>query len=131
MTRNATNAMLDDIKRTKGIASDYALAKLLEIKPQTITSYRYGRSHMSDEIAVRATRMGSPVGALPGGRCRRPSQPPRRCQGMARHREGAVAREVGAAPEIALRSSPSFMPTHRSVPLSKANLFSDASVPFP
>lgn len=62
MTRNATNALLDDIKRTKGIASDYALAKLLEIKPQTITSYRYGRSHMSDEIAVRATRMmGRPL----------------------------------------------------------------------
>ena len=61
--RNATNALLDDIKDTKGIESDYKLAKVLEVRQQTITNYRSGRSQMSDEIAFRAARM---LGRAPG-----------------------------------------------------------------
>jgi plasmid maintenance system antidote protein VapI len=32
--------------------SDYALAKRLDVLPQTISNYRKGRTQMSDEIAV-------------------------------------------------------------------------------
>jgi hypothetical protein len=54
--KNATTDLLDEVREIKGLRSDYALAKLLEVRTQTITSYRTGRTQMSDEMALRATR---------------------------------------------------------------------------
>jgi len=55
--KNATTDLLDEIRDTKGLTSDYQVAKLLEVRSQTITSYRTGRTQMNDEMALRATRV--------------------------------------------------------------------------
>jgi hypothetical protein len=55
--KNKTTELLDEIKEIKGLQSDYALAKLLQVRPQTIASYRKGRTQFSDEMALRATRV--------------------------------------------------------------------------
>ena len=55
--KNTTTALLDEVREAKGLRSDYALAKLLNVRTQTITSYRTGRTQMSDEMALRATRV--------------------------------------------------------------------------
>ncbi len=55
--KNATTDLLDEIRAVKGLSSDYAVAKLLEVRTQTITSYRTGRTQMSDEMALRAVRV--------------------------------------------------------------------------
>lgn len=63
--RNVTTVLLDEIKRAKGITSDYGLSKLLEVKPNAISNYRNGRSQMSDEVALKAARMmGRPLPPL-------------------------------------------------------------------
>ena len=54
--RNATNGLLDEIREVKGLTSDYAVAKLLGVRTQTVTNYRSGRTQMSEEIALRAAR---------------------------------------------------------------------------
>jgi hypothetical protein len=61
--KNTTTDLLDEIKDVKGLSSDYAVAKLLEVRTQTITSYRTGRTQMSDEMALRAARV---LGRAPG-----------------------------------------------------------------
>jgi len=49
----------------KGISSDYGLAKLFDVLPQTISHYRHGRTQMGDLMAVRAARMlGHPPAPL-------------------------------------------------------------------
>jgi hypothetical protein len=55
--KNTTTDLLDEIKEEKGLGSDYAVAKLLEVRTQTITSYRTGRTQMSDEMALRVARV--------------------------------------------------------------------------
>lgn len=55
--KNTTTELLDEIRDIKGLSSDYAVAKLLEVRTQTITSYRTGRTQMSDEMALRAVRV--------------------------------------------------------------------------
>jgi len=55
--KNTTTDLMDEIKEIKGLQSDYALAKLLAVRPQTINSYRTGRTQMSDEMALKATRV--------------------------------------------------------------------------
>ena len=55
--KNTTTDLLDEIREIKGLPSDYAVAKLLDVRTQTITSYRTGRTQMSDEMALRATRV--------------------------------------------------------------------------
>jgi len=55
--RNVTNALNDEVLETKGLASDYAVAKLLGVRPQTVTNYRSGCAQLSDEIALRSARM--------------------------------------------------------------------------
>jgi DNA-binding transcriptional regulator YdaS (Cro superfamily) len=55
--KNTTTELMDEIKEIKGLESDYALAKLLDVRPQTINSYRTGRTQMSDEMALKATRV--------------------------------------------------------------------------
>ena len=52
MVANTSTDLLDEVRKAKGIASDYAMAKYLDVLPQTISNYRHGRSQMSDEIAV-------------------------------------------------------------------------------
>lgn len=55
--KNTTTDLLDEVRKIKGLESDYALAKLLDVRTQTISSYRTGRTQMSDEMALRATRV--------------------------------------------------------------------------
>ena len=55
--KNATTDLLDEVRKIKGLDSDYALARLLEVRTQTISSYRTGRTQMSDEMALRAARV--------------------------------------------------------------------------
>ena len=49
--------LVDEVKKHAGIKSDYALAKRLDVLPQTISHYRHGRTQMSDEIAVKLSKM--------------------------------------------------------------------------
>jgi transcriptional regulator with XRE-family HTH domain len=49
---NTSTDLLDEARKIKGITSDYAVAKYLDVLPQTISNYRHGRTQMSDEIAV-------------------------------------------------------------------------------
>lgn len=63
--KNATNALLDEVREAKGISSDYALAKLLAVRQQTVSSYRSERTQMSDEIALQlATMIGKPAAPI-------------------------------------------------------------------
>lgn len=63
--RNTTTNFLDEIRKFKGLVSDYALAKLLRVRQQTITNYRRGRTQMNDKIATRAAHMmGEPPAPL-------------------------------------------------------------------
>lgn len=63
--RNVTTALLDAVREEKGIASDYALAKLLRVRQQTVSNYRNGRTRVNDEIAVRIAHMlGRPAAPL-------------------------------------------------------------------
>jgi plasmid maintenance system antidote protein VapI len=55
---------LDEVQEVKGLTSDYALAQLLGVKPQTISNYRQGRTQMSDEMALRVARMMGRPAAL-------------------------------------------------------------------
>ena len=55
--KNTTTDLLDEVRKIKGLESDYAVAKLLDVRTQTISSYRTGRTQMSDEMALRATRV--------------------------------------------------------------------------
>lgn len=50
---NVTNELLDELKRTKSIKSDYALAKYLGVAQQTISNYRMGKSDMAPRVAIR------------------------------------------------------------------------------
>lgn len=62
---NATTALVDEFKQAKGVPSDYALAKLLNVRQQTVSNYRSGRTQMSDEIALRvAEALGRPAAAV-------------------------------------------------------------------
>lgn len=62
---NTTTDLLDEVKKAEGIQSDYALAKRLDVLPQTISNYRHGRTQMSDEIAVAmATMVGRPAAPI-------------------------------------------------------------------
>jgi predicted transcriptional regulator len=48
---------LDAVKERLGIESDYALANRLGVKQPTITSYRKGRSRMSDDVALKVSEI--------------------------------------------------------------------------
>ena len=60
---NLSSELIDAVKDAKGIASDYAVAKRLGLKPQTISNYRKGRTQMSEETAVAVAAM---LGRAPG-----------------------------------------------------------------
>jgi predicted transcriptional regulator len=55
--QNVTNALLDEVREAKGLTSDYQLAKLMAVRQQTVSSYRSGRTQMSDEIALKLASM--------------------------------------------------------------------------
>jgi hypothetical protein len=55
--QNATTNLLDEVRKVKGVVSDYALAKLLAVRQQTITNCRSGRTQMNGAIAIRVARM--------------------------------------------------------------------------
>ncbi len=54
--KNATTELLNEARTIKGLDSDYALAKLLNVRTQTISSYRTGRTQMNDVMALRIAR---------------------------------------------------------------------------
>ena len=54
---NLSSDLIDAIKEAKAIGSDYAIAKRLGLKPQTISNYRKGRTQMSEETAVAVAAM--------------------------------------------------------------------------
>lgn len=75
--RNATIEILDDLKEAKGLESDYKLAKLLDVRQQTISNYRNERTRMTDAIACRAAHMlgrnpGAFLAQLAGERAKEP-----------------------------------------------------------
>jgi anti-sigma-K factor RskA len=47
-----TNELVDKFKELKGVASDYAAAKLLDIRPNRISNYRTLTSHADDRTAI-------------------------------------------------------------------------------
>ncbi len=55
--RNTTNVLLDQIREAKGLNSDYALAKVLNVNHGAIGHYRGGRSHMRDDLVLLAAKM--------------------------------------------------------------------------
>lgn len=62
---NATLELLEEIKEVKGVESDYGVAKLLKIRPQTISNWRKGVTQMSEEVAFRTAHMlGKPPGPI-------------------------------------------------------------------
>jgi plasmid maintenance system antidote protein VapI len=62
---NTSVELLDEIREKKGIESDYGVAKLLDVKPQTVSNYRHGRTQLSDEMVVRVARiLGRPPAPL-------------------------------------------------------------------
>ena len=48
---------IEQIKKRHGVESDYAVKKLLGLKSSTMSSYRTGRSHFSDEVCVRVAEL--------------------------------------------------------------------------
>ncbi|MYM96254.1 hypothetical protein [Duganella vulcania] len=48
-----TTEYLDAVKAKRGLPSDYALAKELEVSQQTVTHYRNGRTSMGIETSMR------------------------------------------------------------------------------
>ena len=48
-----TLEFIADLKKKTGIESDYAAAKLLNVTGTALSSYRNGKSHFSDDVAMR------------------------------------------------------------------------------
>lgn len=44
--------LLEAVKVRRGVASDYALAKVLGVTQQAVSSYRAGNSKISDDVAL-------------------------------------------------------------------------------
>lgn len=49
---NTTIELLDAVKARRGLASDYALAKVLGVTQQAVSGYRAGNSAISDDVAL-------------------------------------------------------------------------------
>lgn len=54
---NTTIQFIDAVKSKHGIASDYALAKFLEVKQQTVSGYRQGKVFLGDETAIKVAKV--------------------------------------------------------------------------
>ncbi|MBB5469202.1 plasmid maintenance system antidote protein VapI [Paraburkholderia sp. CI2] len=48
---------LDAAKTAQRLPSDYALAKMLGIRPSAISNYRMGRSNFDEETAIKVARL--------------------------------------------------------------------------
>lgn len=48
-----TLELLDALKSLNGNASDYRVAQILKVKPNTVSSWRHGRSFFDDEVCFR------------------------------------------------------------------------------
>ncbi len=65
LVENLSSDLVDAVKEAKAIKSDYAVAKQLGLKPQTISNYRKGRTQMSEETAVAVAEMiGRPAAPI-------------------------------------------------------------------
>ncbi|MCK2046987.1 helix-turn-helix domain-containing protein [Chromohalobacter moromii] len=49
-----TMELLERLKTANGAASDYRIAKILGVKPQTVSHWKNGRGTMGDEVGIRA-----------------------------------------------------------------------------
>jgi len=52
-----TVEIIDRIKQAQGVVSDYAVAKLLGVRPSTVVHYRSGDRTMSDDVLPRAAQL--------------------------------------------------------------------------
>lgn len=52
-----TNEFLDAVKARHGFKSDYELSRALGVKPQTISSYRVGRTSMDPMMAAKVAEL--------------------------------------------------------------------------
>lgn len=52
-----TIEFLDAVKVRRGIASDYALAKVLGVSQQAVSGYRAGNSAISDDVALKVAEI--------------------------------------------------------------------------
>ncbi len=48
---------IEEIKRTQGITSDYAVAKLLGIERNRMTHYKNGRSSFDSDLALKVAEL--------------------------------------------------------------------------
>lgn len=49
-----TMELIERLKAAHGGASDYRIAQILAVKPQTVSNWKKGRSTMGDEVGIRA-----------------------------------------------------------------------------
>lgn len=54
---NTTNKVLNDLKKTYGLGSDYALSKFLGCSHNRISNYRRGVSHLDDLMAYKVAEL--------------------------------------------------------------------------
>lgn len=54
---NTTIEFLDAVKSKHGVVSDYALAKVLGVKQQTVNCYRHKNVALGDETAIRVAEL--------------------------------------------------------------------------
>lgn len=54
---NTTQDYLDAVKAKTGATSDYQLAKIIGVRPQTISSLRVGRTHLGNENAIKVAEI--------------------------------------------------------------------------
>lgn len=57
MEIKTTLQFVDELKRRYGIGSDYGIAKLLNISKNSLSLYRNGKSHFSDEVAIKVAEL--------------------------------------------------------------------------
>ena len=53
----STIELLDALKLRHNLASDYKVAKFLDLSQQTISAYRLGRNFFDDSIAIRVAEL--------------------------------------------------------------------------
>lgn len=52
-----TMELIERLKAAHGGASDYRIAQILAVKPQTVSNWKKGRSTMGDEVGMRAAEL--------------------------------------------------------------------------
>ena len=77
MKAMTTIQLLDKLKKAYDIPSDYAVAKFLGVKQQTVSHWRRGRSAFDDEIALKVADLleldrGQVLAWMHAERCKNP-----------------------------------------------------------